>query len=457
MTILTRGGYLINKSDLSDEQKTQIKNDLTIQPAIDRDNFVFPKPFKIYRESETRYRLPIHYGIQTFGNYTTNSMSNGVTINLSFNGSLKDNQKEPVNAALIQFKTVGGGVLSLPTGFGKTCIGLYLVSQLKVKTLIIVHKEFLMNQWKERISQFLPEAKIGIIQQSTTDVAGKDIVIGMLQSISMKNYDSNIYETFGFTIIDETHHICSRVFSKSLFNICTKYTLGLSATPHRKDGLTYVIEWFLGNIFYEGKRNDLDTVVVNCINFENDKFREPLPTARTGKVSLPIVINELVNIEERNELIINKLKELVNENRQIILLSDRRSHCEYLNEKLKEINLNSGLYIGGMKEDKLKENEKCQILCATYSLAQEGLDIPKLDTLILSTPRTDIVQACGRILRDTPGKQNNPLIIDICDKWGVLMGQANKRKKFYKNSEYNILGSIKEPESKTVSGYSFID
>ncbi len=136
----------------------------------------------------------------------------------------------------------GGGLLDLPCAWGKTSASLYIISQLKKKTIVIVHKEFLMNQWIERIQQFLPNAKIGKIQGQVIDIEGKDIVLGMLQSLSMKDYPASMFDSFGLTIIDEVHHISSEVFSCALFKLVTKYTLGLSATMNRSDGTTKVFK-----------------------------------------------------------------------------------------------------------------------------------------------------------------------------------------------------------------------
>ena len=113
---------------------------------------------------------------------------------------------------------------------------------------MIVHKSFLLNQWVERIQEFLPTAKIGRIQGPIMDIEGADIVIGMLQSLSMKNYPESTWSCFGLMIVDECHHISSEVFSRALVTIVTKYTLGLSATMKRKDGLTDVFKMFLGDI-----------------------------------------------------------------------------------------------------------------------------------------------------------------------------------------------------------------
>jgi len=460
--MLSRGGYIIKKDKLSNQNIIDLKNVLTVSPELQNNGgFANAESFPVFRESKSRFRIPRYFGIEKYGQ-PLHKIPNGISIEIDFVGELKKstNQDIAVEKALYHLLTYGGGILSLPTGFGKTCVSLYILSKLKLKTLIIVHKEFLMNQWIERIKQFLPSATIGIIQQNKVDIIGKDIVIGMLQSLAMKEYESNMFETFGFTIIDETHHISSKVFSKALFNVCTKHMLGLSATPIRKDGLTKVLNWFIGDIFYSVQRENQTSVDVNIHRFKCKEYTKDPPLNKLGKISLATLINNLVVIEERNILICKLLNNCVTKGRKIILLSDRRNHCELLHEKIKEEmpDFTSGLYMGGMKQDKLNESEKCDIILATFSLAHEGLDIPSLDTLILATPKTDIVQSCGRILRETVGKKNNPLIIDIMDMYASLPAQANKRKKYYIESGFVIDNKIKQQNAhKQVIGYSFIE
>ena len=111
-----------------------------------------------------------------------------------------------------------------------------------------------MDQWQERIKQFLPSSRVGIIQGEIIDIEDKDIVLGMLQSISMKEYPHSLFQEFGLTILDEVHHLSAEVFSRALFKIVTQYMLGLSATMKRKDGLTHVFKMFLGDVIYSKKR-----------------------------------------------------------------------------------------------------------------------------------------------------------------------------------------------------------
>ena len=146
--------------------------------------------------------LPRYYGIDEFGSCPKNVLSKGNSIDVSFCGDLFEYQHTIVNKFITHVGNSGGGLLDVEPGKGKTVMGLNIISQLKRKTLVVVHKTFLLNQWKERIQQFLPNANIGIIQAQIIDVEDKDIVIGMLQTLSTKDLDYSIVKEFGLTIYD---------------------------------------------------------------------------------------------------------------------------------------------------------------------------------------------------------------------------------------------------------------
>ena len=126
-----------------------------------------------------------------------------------------------------------GRILTVPCGYGKTVMSLWCASQVGRKTLIVVHKEFLMNQFRSEIERFLPSARIGKIQGTVCDVEDKDIVIGMLQSLVLKDYPKEMFQQFGMVIFDECHHLAAEVFSQVLMFVGCWRMLGLSATPDR--------------------------------------------------------------------------------------------------------------------------------------------------------------------------------------------------------------------------------
>ena len=436
--MLTRSGYIVNNPP------PELKKELTVR-AIVNDDFGFPPPpFKVFRPTKNGICVPRYYGVSKLGEPTEDKRPEPTRTHVKFHGTLRDATHQ--NAALAAAIDAGHGVLSLPCGFGKTTVSLAIACKLGYRTMIIVHKEFLANQWEERIKQFCPGATIGRVQQNKKDVEC-DFVIAMLQSLSLKEYTFGDFDSIGTLIVDEAHHICAKVFSQSLFKMCPKHIFGLSATPNRKDGLTKVLHWFMGPTFFAVERENQQDVEVFPIEFECQRFRDPPPCTRFGKLSLSTMITELTENRERNSMLVGLISRIAKSTRQILVLSDRRQHCMMLHQCFPK---RSGLYMGGMKEADLAESSTKKIIFATFSQAHEGLDIPSLDTVILATPKSDIVQSIGRIMRETKGKKNNPNIYDIFDQWSVCHAMYNKRLRVYKQGGFKM-PKMKEEEPDVFS------
>ena len=443
-------GYSILKNCLDDSELKYIRETLNVRPHIPNSPIKM-ESFNVYRETKQKIYVPRFWGIHTYGLPDEMKLSNGKKIDLVFKGDLRDYQENIIDKYMKHVtvdttstsdvkKWGGGGLLEIPCGRGKTIMALNIISKLKAKTLIVVHKEFLMNQWIERIQQFLPDARVGKIQGKILDIDNKDIVIGMLQSLSMKEYPDNMFESFGLTIIDECHHISSEVFSRSLQKIVTKYVLGLSATMDRKDGLTSVFKMFLGEIIYKENRDLTDIVTVKGIEYktDDDEFNETVYDFR-GNPAFSTMITKLCQYSHRSEFILRTLKrELeIKKDQQIMILAHNKSLLSYLFKAIEHRGIATvGYYVGGMKETELKKSESKQIIIATYSMASEALDIKTLTTLVFATPRTDVIQAVGRILRV---KHERPLIIDIIDSHDMFKRQWYKRRQYYKKCNYNVL------------------
>jgi superfamily II DNA or RNA helicase len=306
---------------------------------------------------------------------------------------------------------------------------LYIAHLLGVKTLIIVNKEILLEQWKEQIIKFTGIIP-GIIQGSTINVEPL-ICIGMVQSISMKEYP-DIFKDFGFTIYDETHHYCSKVFSNIFYKIRSKYSLGLTATIKRADKLEYVLEWFLGNIAVDVKLLIIQPEI-QIYNF-NEYQDNTIKYNPNGKINSPASITNITENKNRTEFIIQIIKEMYNCERKILVLTDRKSHCEYIKLLLKDLSV--GIYYGGMKKEELKLSNECRIIVATYQMASEGYDNPDLDTLILASPKGNVEQAVGRILRKK--NKNEAIIVDINDCISIFNNWNTKRQSFYKSRNFKI-------------------
>jgi superfamily II DNA or RNA helicase len=443
-TNISKRGFSILKEDLDQSGIVELKKDLTVKPFINGDYGVAPKPFPVFCESIKKFYIPRFYGQKKYGLPSESKLNEPKSINIEFSKSLKDKQKPIVDAYLKEANEVGGGIISVPCGYGKTVIALYIAAKLKVKTLVVVHKEFLLNQWKERIREFIPNAKIGRLQSSVIHVEGYDIVIGMLQSISMIDYSDKVFEEFGLVIYDECHHLGAETFSKALLKTGTKYTLGLSATPKRSDGLSKVFEWYLGEIVYSIKKRDEDDVNVKMVIYKNDnsKYSKEVLNFR-NKPNMATMINNICDFLPRTIKIIEHLSICLREGRKILMLSDRREHLKVLNELIPKIDdgkYSSGFYLGGMKEKDLQETETKDVILGTFMMASEGFDCKyPLDTIFLTSPKSNIEQAVGRILRQyAKDRKFTPLIYDIADDFSLFAKQKLKRVAFYNKNNYKI-------------------
>jgi superfamily II DNA or RNA helicase len=392
------------------------------------------------------------------------------SVNFNFSGSLREPQKIIINTVLEKFglnisnptnhsdsKISKGGLIKLSCGGGKTVLAIYLSHILKLKTLIIVHKEFLLDQWVERFKQFT-NAKIGIIRQDKVDIKNKDVVIGMLQSISMKDYDDDVFNDFGLVVYDEVHHVASKVFSQALLKTSAEYTIGLSATPERSDGLLKVIKWHIGDILYTMEKKIDYRVLVKKIYFRSDA-KTYIEKKRWFQGRMAPDNNKMIDImaesKTRNELIIQLIDTLKNLGRKMLILSYRVEHLELLknaiDEKIKadgETHIyNSYFYMGKTKKGERRMAEKDgDIIFATMQLAEEGLDIPHLDTILFALPvpikkeketrikyDKTLIQSVGRILRNDKLEvlTHIPLVIDIVDILSIYQTWAGKRDEVY--------------------------
>jgi superfamily II DNA or RNA helicase len=450
---LGKKGYTIPKTSLDTKDYEFLKKDLYMIPFTMGPSFgnAEDSNFPIYRENAAKIYVPRFYGIKRYGLPDRSELSDGEDIDIEFTKELRDYQTNVVNIYLKYVRTPiymnakefgNGGILELPCGYGKTVLSLKIIAELKKKTLILVHKEFLMNQWIERINEFLPSARVGKIQGPIYEVEGKDIVIGMIQTLHSRNFPTEAFSPFGLTIIDEVHRIGSEEFSKTLFKTVTPYMLGISATVERKDKLTKILYMFIGDKIYSVDRSDDDPVHIRAIEFKtNDKEFNETEYDFRGCPKYSTMISKLCEYGPRSDFIVTVISDLMkeNEDKQIMILAHNRALLTYLYDairhKISDDDSTVGYYVGGMKEKDLKITESKKIVLATYAMAAEALDIKTLSTLVMASPKTDIEQSVGRILR-TRGQ--NPIVVDIVDSHEYLKGQWLKRKAFYKKCNYKI-------------------
>ena len=251
------------------------------------------------------------------------------------------------------------------------------------------------------------------------------------------------------------HHYASPVFSRGIQKCGSPYILALSATPYRKDKLTDILFWNFGNIFYREKTKVNNQVICKIFSFtSDDKLFVEKKQWFNGKMkpSHTKMVNNFVEIEHRNIQLINILNELRKyPERKILVLSGRREHLTYLKETVDrhvEDDISKGIlepfeyktfyYMGKMKENYRKEAEdNGDMFFGTYEMAHEGLDISRLNTIVLATPKKDIEQSVGRVMRKILKEGDlRPLIIDFRDEISIYAKQGDTRIKQYKRGKY---------------------
>tara|TARA_X000001036_G_scaffold355051_2_gene336779 strand:- start:449 stop:1861 length:1413 start_codon:yes stop_codon:yes gene_type:complete len=446
MTILDDRGYGIIKDAITPEALLKHQKKLSFIPvATPGYDFGPPKKVIMFRESKKRLWVPKFYGRTHFGKETRNDEKNGIYIDNEFVGQLKDAQLEILEKILPTIKETGGGTLCLPTGFGKTVCAIWLACKLQVKTLWVTHKTNLMEQTRDRFETFT-DGTVGTIQQNKIDT-DHPFVIGMLQSIAMKDYDPEVFENFGLVIFDEVHHIPSHVFSQCLWKLGSRYKIGLSATLERKDKLHEIVDISIGPVLHRVEAQ-IKIPVVRRIKAEYHEDNEKIEHLNTkGRPDFVKLISDTIEDSTRNKIIVEQIFKAFQEGRTVLVLSDRVAHCHYIQTKIGSFILDKtqeivkiGLYIGGLKNADLFIANECRVIVATYNMCAEGYDNPNINTVVFATSKKDVRQSAGRILGLRSGGGFRPLIIDIIDTWGPARNQSNSRLKWYRDSNFEIEG-----------------
>lgn len=349
-------------------------------------------------------------------------------VKVDFEGTLTPVQEK----AIKKVKESDLGILMAPPGAGKTVMACKLIADRKVSTLILVHRQPLLEQWKERISSFLkiPIKEIGTLSGLKKKITGK-VDVGMLQSISRLADLSEIAEKYSQIIIDECHHIPATSFEAILKQLPARYVLGLSATPYRKDGLEKIMFLQCGPIRHEILPSEVSELRKEVFIYETSLV---FPDELGRQPPYHVLIHHLVQNESRNHLIATKVAEALELNRFPLLVSDRKDHLELLEQLVQkmspdvEIIVLEGTLTNKQRRSslarvaELRSTKKKVMLMATASLIGEGFDLPELDTLVFSTPLSfegRLIQCAGRIHRASEDKKSAQ-IIDFVDSYNAM-------------------------------------
>ncbi len=360
-------------------------------------------------------------------------------ISYTFSGQLKTFQKEAVDTMLPK----DFGTLSAPTGSGKTVMALYMIAQRQQPTMVIVHTLELALQWMDRIETFLaiPKNQIGLIGGGQKRI-GAAITVALVQSLY--KCANEVSPCFGHLIVDECHRAPSRTFTQAVVAFDAHYMLGLSATPWRRDRMSKLIFWHLGDVHHEVPKSqlvakghilDIDVVV------RETRFKPYYdPVNEYSKMLL-----ELTTDDERNHLIAMDVAKEVQKKQAGkvgLVLSDRKRHCETLQAILKhkhhvQAELLTGDVAMAQRQEVIERIQKgtSQVLIATGQLIGEGFDCPQLSILFLTTPVSfsgRVVQYLGRVLRPAQGVERAKVYDYVDVLVGPLKASAQARQRVYR-------------------------
>ena len=384
----------------------------------------------------------------------------GRAISIHFNGELRENQQEAVNS----LATNNTGVLSATTAFGKTVTAIGLIAKHSVNTLILVHTKALLDQWVQRLEQFLviddipeveegkrkrkrPLSPIGTLSSTGNKLHGI-IDIALMQSCVNDNEVKEFVKDYGMVITDECHHVSAVNFEQILKAANARYVYGLTATPIRKDGHQPIIFMQCGPIRYSADAK---------VQMQNQTFQRllvprftPFRPVSGEDLSFTKITQQLAEDEYRNLFIVKDVIEALKEGRSPIILTNRTAHVEVLANLLKPHSPNVITLVGSERtKEKRQKMEYLQsipsseplVIIATGKYVGEGFDYARLDTLFLVSPvawKGIVAQYAGRLHRDYEGKQDVQIYDYIDIRVPVCESMYRKRLKGYASIGYRI-------------------
>lgn len=356
-------------------------------------------------------------------------------IHFEFQGELHTFQKTALDAIMKK----DSSVLQAPTGSGKTVIALAAIAERKQPALIIVHTKELLDQWIARINEFLgiPSREIGQIGGGRFFI-GKKITVGLIQSVYKRAAD--ITPHIGHLIIDECHRCPSSIFTEAVTAFDSFFVVGLTATPYRRDQLTRLIFWYIGNKAHEIDQSALvaagNILQADVAIRETDFF-----TTLDASTEYSSMLTQIAADYDRNCLIVQDVvKEANNGSGVCLILSDRKNHCDILSELLGRRGIKANVLTGEVSNGERKaiverlNSGDINVLIATGQLIGEGFDCKSLSTLFLVMPirfEGRLIQYLGRILRPAPGKEMAKVYDYVDQNIGVLANSARGRQRLY--------------------------
>lgn len=323
-------------------------------------------------------------------------------------------------------------ITQAPTGFGKTWCAMDVIAQVGLQTLVVVTKEDVRDQWYEAAKEVLGLTRedVGFIQGEQFEVVGKKLIIGMIQSLSINGrYPVGQFKGIGLTIWDEVHRAAADHFSNSCWLLPSKRRWGLSATPERIDGKEELIYASIGPV---SVKTEMMTLVPNVYRVRTNTV---FPKMKFSPKALGAVEKVLSHDLRRNHYIASFVLKAWQAKRRTIIFSSQKNHLEYLWAALRKVGVpekDLAYYVGGLSKKGREEAKVKPVILATYAFTSEATDIPWLDCLVMATPRANVIQIVGRVLREYPDKPR-PIVLDLIDPMRIYWTFSKKRLGWYQS------------------------
>jgi superfamily II DNA or RNA helicase len=402
-------------------EREKIAKELYVEKKVSKYQKFKPEalePYHLDEKTDDIY-LPFRWALSNITGVSRPNRKDLDSIQVEFVGKLRDAQKEVRDEAISLLNKNGSCILSLYCGFGKTFLAILLASKIGLKTIVLCHRIVLIQQWKESIETVCPQSKIQVLESSDRIDKQADFII--VNASNLEKFKLDSFKRIGTVIVDECHVIATETLSKSLFYTVPRYLIGLSATPHRSDGMDLLLDLYFGKekIFRKLQRKH----IVYKIETE---FEPETKTTKDGKLDWNSVIESQSNSEERNQIILDIIQKYPE--RYFLILCKRISQAKYLISKLEEKKEDVTSLLGNNNQF----NEKSRILVATVQKCGVGFSHSILNTLVIAADMEEyFIQYLGRVMRTEEGE---PIVFDLVDKHSILKKHFSTRKKVYEES-----------------------
>ena len=458
------------KINLTNKELTKLQNKYTLSVKNELNNYITKiKMYSIFSNNNEQFivfpKFSLLYLLEKkYINDVNNVLSNGKNINMHYIGKSNSNQVLIVDHILNNIYNknnfINGVTLKLATGQGKTFNAMDIISKINKKTLIIVPTSYLLQQWVNLLEQYFPNNTIGTFYSKAKKDG--DIIVAVINSVALLDEFkvneriisvNKLFSKCGLVIFDESHLYISKMFKKVFYRLNCKYILGLSATPDQR--LYNQDDIHLLNI---GPILDASTIPnikldehsfisdVNVIKYNGPDQYTKIILNNNGIIDYNAILNMFIDDMYRNQLIVNNIKNLLNQSLCIFVFTDRRKHAELLynillnqtddndifNASVPELNLQKPIILyGGSKDNEIKEaKEVSNVIFTTYAYSSTGVSINKMNALILASPRkSNMTQIIGRIFRLGSDQAKKRIIIDIVDNKSFVKKQFYQKRR----------------------------